>query len=239
MIKALIIDDEMLAREELISSLQHFKDISVIGEASNAIDGLKLIHQFKPDAIFLDIHMPQISGIELLTMLNQETLPFVIFITAYDQYAIQAFEDNAFDYLLKPIQEERLQKTIHKLMHRTSLVQNIQSIVPKVLGQIPCLGWNRILIIPIEEVELVYSDLSGVHVKTDTQSATSQLTLKQLEEKTELIRCHRQYLLNIKTMNEIRLLDNGLAEIITRSGNTIPVSRRYLKHIKEVIGLSN
>ncbi len=238
MIKALVIDDEMLAREELISQLEEYDDIQVVGEAGNAIEGLKQINQLKPDVVFLDIHMPQISGMELLSMLDPDSMPFVIFVTAYDQYAIKAFEDNAFDYLLKPIQEDRLKKTIDKLIRRTSLSQNTSMIVPKCLEQIPCVGRNRILVIPVAKIECAYSDMAGVHVKTDTQTATSQLTLKQLEEKTPLIRCHRQYLINSKAINEIKLLDNGLAEIITVSDHSVPVSRRYLKLIKEAIGIS-
>lgn len=238
MLKALIIDDEMLAREELISLLDDYEALEVIGEASNAIEGLQKINQLKPDVVFLDIHMPQVSGMELLSMLDPESMPFVIFVTAYDQYAIKAFEDNAFDYLLKPIQEKRLQKTIDKLTRHTSLTQDTSAIVPKSLEQIPCIGLNRILVIPVAKIECAYSDISGVHIKTDTQTATSQLTLKQLEEKTTLLRCHRQYLINSKAINEIKLLDNGLAEIISISGHAVPVSRRYLKCIKEAIGIS-
>lgn len=238
MIKALVIDDEMLAREELISQLEDYHEIQVIGEASNAIEGLQQINQLKPDVVFLDIHMPQISGMELLSMLDPASMPFVIFVTAYDQYAIKAFEDNAFDYLLKPIQEDRLKKTIDKLIRRTSISQNTSMLVPKCLEQIPCIGLNRILVIPVSKIEYAYSDMAGVHVKTDTQTATSQLTLKQLEEKTPLIRCHRQYLINGKAISEIKLLDNGLAEIITISAHSVPVSRRYLKLIKEAIGIS-
>ncbi|MCE0493224.1 two-component system response regulator BtsR [Vibrio salinus] len=239
MIKTLVIDDEMLAREELISQLEDYEEIQVIGEANNAIEGLKMINQLKPDVVFLDIHMPQISGMELLSMLDPDTMPFVIFVTAYDQYAIKAFEDNAFDYLLKPIQEDRLNKTINKLLRRTSMIQNTSTIVPKCLEQIPCVGLNRILVIPVKQIEYAFSDISGVHVKTNKQTATSQLTLKQLEEKTPLMRCHRQYLINTSSINEIRLLDNGLAEIITISNHTVPVSRRYLKQLKEAIGISS
>lgn len=100
MLSALLIDDERFAREELAELLAESGQIEVIGQASNAIEGLKKINQLKPDVVFLDIQMPQISGIELLSMLDPETMPEVVFVTAYDQYALQAFEDNAFDYLL-------------------------------------------------------------------------------------------------------------------------------------------
>ncbi|HGP6601452.1 TPA: LytTR family transcriptional regulator DNA-binding domain-containing protein, partial [Vibrio cholerae O1] len=104
------------------------------------------------------------------------------------------------------------------------------------LDQIPCTGLNRIVLLPINEVEFAYSDISGVNVQTAQQKATSQLTLKVLEEKTALVRCHRQYLVNLKAIREIKLLENGLAEMITHAGHKVPVSRRYLKELKEMLG---
>lgn len=246
-IRTLIIDDEMLAREELKDLLVPYTEFECIAEANNAIEGLKKINQLKPDVIFLDIHMPQISGIDLLGMLDPETMPFVVFATAYDQYAIQAFEDNAFDYLLKPIDPSRFEKTLCRLRkhHRQNIqrhddhkkVQDLSSITPEYLEQIPCIGLNRIVIIPIADTECIFTDISGVHVRTAQQTATSQLTLKVLEQKTPLLRCHRQYLVNLKAIKEIKLLENGIAEIVTTSDQLIPVSRRYLKTLKEHLGL--
>ncbi|RJX70428.1 two-component system response regulator YehT [Vibrio sinensis] len=237
MLSALVIDDELLAREELIELLKESGGITVLDEASNAIEGLKKINRLKPDVVFLDIQMPQITGIELLGMLDPETMPKVVFVTAYDQFAIQAFEDNAFDYLLKPVDIHRLQKTIQRLIKsEVHQEQAIAMIAPTALDQVPCVGLNRIMIVPTQDIEAAYSDISGVHIQTREQTATSQLTLKVLEEKTPLVRCHRQCLVNIKTIKEIRLLENGLAEIITSSGYTIPVSRRYLKSLKERLG---
>lgn len=234
---AIVIDDELFAREELIELLSDFEQIEVIEQASNAIEGLKKINQHKPDVVFLDIQMPQITGIELLSMLDPDTMPNVVFVTAYDQYAIQAFEDNAFDYLLKPVDPCRLAKTVKRLNKRdTTQTESLDPIAPPTLDQIPCSGHNRIVIIATKDVEFAYSDLSGVHVQTATQKATSQLTLKVIEDKTSLIRCHRQFLVNVKAIKEIKLLENGLAEIITQSGHPIPVSRRYLKALKETLG---
>ncbi|RAS66638.1 LytTR family two component transcriptional regulator [Vibrio diazotrophicus] len=236
MLSALVIDDELFAREELMELLEESGEINVIGQANNAIEGLKKINQLKPDVVFLDIQMPQITGIEMLSMLDPETMPKVVFVTAYDQYALQAFEDNAFDYLLKPIEIARLNKTIQRLQRSTTQKQDFSSIAPAMLDQVPCIGLNRIMIIPTTEVEYAFTDISGVHVQTHNQRATSQLTLKVLEEKTQLLRCHRQYLINLKAIKEIKLLENGLAEIITRSEHKIPVSRRYLKELKEKLG---
>ncbi len=236
MLSALVIDDELFAREELTELLEESGEINVIGQANNAIEGLKKINQLKPDVVFLDIQMPQITGIEMLGMLDPETMPKVVFVTAYDQYALQAFEDNAFDYLLKPIDINRLNKTIQRLQRTTQQQHNYSPITPTALDQVPCIGLNRIVIIPTAEVEFAFTDISGVHIQTHEQRATSQLTLKVLEEKTQLLRCHRQYLINIKAIKEIKLLENGLAEIITHSEHKVPVSRRYLKELKEKLG---
>lgn len=237
MLRALVIDDELFAREELTDLLQETGHIQVIDQASNAIEGLKKINQLKPEVVFLDIQMPQITGIELLAMLDPETMPKVVFVTAYDEFAVQAFEDNAFDYLLKPVDIARLEKTVNRLLKSQQVSrEQLAAITPPCLDQVPCIGLNRIMIIPTKDVEFAYSDISGVHVQTHEQKATSQLTLKVLEEKTPLVRCHRQFLVNIKAIKEIKLLENGLAEIITVSNHPLPVSRRYLKALKEMLG---
>ncbi|WP_038173943.1 MULTISPECIES: two-component system response regulator BtsR [Vibrio] len=237
MLSALVIDDELFAREELTELLEETGHIEVLDQASNAVEGLKKINLLRPDVVFLDIQMPQITGIELLAMLDPETMPKVVFVTAYDEFAVQAFEDNAFDYLLKPVDTCRLEKTVKRLLKsQQTNRQHFAAIAPQSLDQVPCIGLNRIVIIPTQDVEFAYSDISGVHVQTHEQKATSQLTLKVLEEKTPLVRCHRQFLVNIKAIKEIKLLDNGLAEIITVSSHPLPVSRRYLKTLKEMLG---
>lgn len=242
MLTALVIDDEQFAREELAELLSETGQVEVVGDASNAILGLKKINEIKPDVVFLDIQMPQVTGIELLGMLDPDTMPYVVFVTAYDQYAIQAFEDNAFDYLLKPVDPNRLIKTVkrlHKAISQSTLTQQLSAITPDKLDQIPCIGHNRIVIMATDTVECAYSDISGVHVRSLSQTASTQLTLKTLEEKTPLVRCHRQYLVSIKAISEIKLLENGLAEIITKTGFEIPVSRRYLKVLKDLLGISH
>lgn len=240
-LRALVIDDEPLAREELVELLQQTGRIEVVDQAGNAIHGLQKINALKPDVVFLDIEMPQVTGIELLSMLDPDTMPAVVFVTAYDQYALQAFEDNAFDYLLKPVDPTRLDKTVCRLVKKFSKPvvqqQDFSAITPE-LEHLPCTGHNRIMLVPIADIEVAFSDLSGVSIQTSERTATSQLTLKVIEEKTHLIRCHRQYLVNPKSIREIKLLDQGLAEIVTQSGHHAPVSRRYLKVLKEKLGFS-
>jgi two-component system LytT family response regulator len=231
--KALIIDDEILAREELIDMLEAASELDIVGQAGNAIEGLQLIHKLKPDVVFLDIEMPKVTGLEMVSMLDPHNMPHIIFVTAFDQYAIQAFEEQALDYLLKPVEPCRLNKALAKLDKQ----QDITKLAIPSLGHIPCVGHQRIMLIPMRDIEYVESDHIGIHVQTAEQRATSQLSLKQLEEKTDLFRCHRQFLVNLPAIAELRFIDNGLAELVTHSQQRIPVSRRFLKPVKEALGI--
>jgi len=240
MLKAIIIDDELYAREELNNLLLESAEVDVIAQCNNAIEGLKAINSLKPDVVFLDIHMPQISGLDLLAMLDPENMPLVVFVTAYDEYAVKAFEDNAFDYLLKPIETHRLHKTLNRLKNHIEKQQQPLSYLPitaNYLELIPCSGFNRIILLEPEKIEIAMSDHIGVHLLAGEEKFTASLSLKILEEKTELIRCHRQFLVNPLCIREIKLLENGAAKIITRSDLHAPVSRRHLKLIKDRFGL--
>lgn len=233
MIRTLIVDDELYAREELMQHLAAEPDIELLGAATNAIGALALIQRLKPDVVFLDIQMPKLSGMELVAMLDP--LPRIVFVTAFDEYAIQAFEENAFDYLLKPVEPARLAKTLARLRQDLS-PQPLTALAPAI-RHIPGYLHNRVRLLPIEQVEYAFSDLGGVHVASQGELFHTQLTLKSLEEKTPLLRCHRQYLVAPAAIFEIRLLENQLAEIVTPSGARVPVSRRYLKELKEMLGL--
>lgn len=237
MISALLVDDEPLAREALADLLSSDPEISIIGQASNAIEALQMINGLHPDVVFLDIQMPRVSGLELVSMLNMDDAPYIVFVTAYDEYAIRAFEDNAFDYLLKPVEPSRLQKTLARLKKHYQQPPSLNPVASADLQLIPCYLQNRIRLIKIDDVEFAFSDLSGVHVMSEEGTSHTQLTLKTLESKTPLLHCHRQYLININAIREIQLLENGLAEIITQHGHKVPVSRRYLKMLKDRFGL--
>ncbi|MGY3868588.1 two-component system response regulator BtsR [Aeromonas crassostreae] len=234
MIRTLIVDDEPYARDELALLLGQDPAIEILGQAANALEALTLINALKPDVVFLDIQMPKLSGMELVAMLDP--LPRIVFVTAFDEYAIQAFEENAFDYLLKPVEPARLAKTLARLkqdMHP----QPVAALAPTI-RHIPGYLHNRVRLLPIDQVEYAFSDLGGVHVACQGELLHTQLTLKALEEKSPLLRCHRQYLIHPAAIFEIALLDNQLAEIVTPSGARVPVSRRYLKELKEQFGLN-
>ena len=149
MIRTLIVDDEPYAREELAELLGSDPDIEILGSAANAIEALGLIQRFKPDVVFLDIQMPKLSGMELVAMLDP--LPRIVFVTAFDEYAIQAFEENAFDYLLKPVEPARLAKTLSRLRQDLS-PQPVAALAP-VIRHIPGYLHNRVRLLPIEQVE--------------------------------------------------------------------------------------
>lgn len=236
MLRALIVDDEKHAREELELLLEQSASFEIVGSCSNALEALRLINREKPEVLFLDIDMPVLGGFELLSMLEEQNLPRVVFVTAYDKYAVKAFEEQALDYLLKPVDPARLQLTIEKLQQaeRSGLPPNYPLAE---LKRIPCCGANRVKLVDPASVEYVRSDLGGVYLVTAEGEFFTDLTLKTLAERTELMRCHKQYLINPALIDEIQLLDGGLAEIHTRSGRQLPVSRRYMKQLKETFEL--
>lgn len=239
MLRVLIVDDEPLAREMLRSLLQEERDIEVVGECGNAIEGISAVHKLRPDVLFLDIQMPRISGLEMVGMLDPGNRPYVVFLTAFDEYAVQAFEEHAFDYLLKPIETQRLSKTLNRLRQDRG-VQDVSLLAEnqQPLKFIPCTGHSRIWLLQMAEVAFVSSRMSGVYVTShEGKEGFTELTLRTLESRTPLVRCHRQYLVNMAFLKEIRLEDNGQAELLLRDGLTVPVSRRYLKNLKEALGL--
>ncbi|MBK4716554.1 MULTISPECIES: two-component system response regulator BtsR [Tenebrionibacter/Tenebrionicola group] len=239
MLRVLIVDDEPLARENLRVLLQEERDIEVVGECANAIEAIGVVNKHQPDVLFLDIQMPRISGLEMVGMIDDARRPHIVFLTAFDEYAVKAFEEQAFDYLLKPIEARRLEKTLSRLRQQRQ-PQDISPLVEnqRMLTFIPCTGHSRIYLLKMDDVAFVSSRMSGVYVTGhDGKEGFTELTLRTLENRTPLLRCHRQYLVNMGCLKEIRLEDNGQAELILRDGLSVPVSRRYLKNVKEALGL--
>lgn len=236
MMRALIVDDELHPREELQALLEETGEFVVVGSCGNAPEALREIRRLEPNVLFLDIQMPVVSGFELLSMIDEEIMPLVVFVTAYDDFAVKAFEENAFDYLLKPVQKERLAKTARKL--KKNLVEGNRPVYagPEI-HNIPCVMTNRIKLIGTSEVDYVRSDMTGVYVVGPKGEFFTELTLRVLENKTKLVRCHKQFLINLDRIDEILLHDNLLAEIKTKSGSSVPVSRRFLKKLKEMLGI--
>ncbi len=234
MMRALIVDDEIHSREELESMLRETGEFDISGKCANAVEAIRAINRERPDVLFLDIQMPAISGFELLSMIDEKVMPVVVFVTAYDEYALKAFEENALDYLLKPVEKERLAKTVEKLKRRLVRDDRPPFSGPEI-QKIPCTHASNIKLVPTVEVEYVRSGESGVYVVCRGGEFYTDLTLQILESKTRLVRCHKQFLVNIDWVDEIILRENMLADIRTRSGLMVPVSRRYLKILRDAL----
>jgi two-component system, LytTR family, response regulator len=236
MIRALIVDDEVHARDEMEALLRETGEFSIVGKCADALEAIRAVRLERPDVLFLDIQMPVLGGFELLSMIEEEIMPNVVFVTAYDEYALKAFEANSIDYLLKPVEKARLAKTIPRLKKMLREGDRPVHMRPE-LKRIPCVSSNRIRLIDISDIEYVKSDISGIHVVCAKGTYYTELTLKVLEGRANFVRCHRQFVVNIDQVDEIVLGENLLALIVTKSGKNVPVSRRYLKRLKEIIGI--
>jgi two-component system LytT family response regulator len=235
MIRALIVDDEPHAREELESLLAETGAVEVVGRCANAVEAVHAIRDARPDVVFLDIQMPAISGFELLAMIDDDELPEIVFVTAHDEHALRAFEERAVDYLLKPVARERLAKAVERL--RRPHAPDAASLPRAPLRRIPCLAGKAIKLVDLAEVELVRSSEAGVYVVTARGELFTELTLRVLEERGGFVRCHKQWLVHVDHVDEIRPLEDGAASIRTRSGKEAPVSRRFLAKVRERLGI--
>lgn len=215
-ITCIIIDDEELARLRLIRLLSPFTFIEIIGQASNGLEGLKLIEQHQPDLIFLDIEMPVMNGFEMLSKIKKQ--PKVIFTTAYDQYAIKAFEENSLDYLLKPIEKERLEKSLQKLQAtykpmELPLQKLLEQLQPKKdIKTLTVKIGDKILLIPLNTIIAIEAEDKYVFLHTeDGNKHLTEFTLTHLEEKIpdQFCRIHRSVIINTDFIKEIRRSFNG------------------------------
>jgi two-component system, LytTR family, response regulator len=234
MMRALVIDDEFHAREEMATLLTATGVFEAIETCANAFEGLKAINKVRPDVVFLDIQMPQVDGFEMLNMVNQDIMPHVVFVTAFEEYSLKAFEEKTLDYLLKPVSNARLRKTLDKLQ-QTLANSEPTAFRAEEITRIPLLVNRRIKFLNMKEVEFVSAGERGHYIATADSEFYTDIALKTLEERSCLIRCHKQFLVNMDNVKEIALLDNGLGRITTRSGAAVQVSRRYLKKIKGML----
>jgi two-component system LytT family response regulator len=235
MMRALIVDDELYAREELASLLGETGAFTLVGLCADAVSALQAIRTGRPDVVFLDIQMPAISGFQLLSMIDDVDLPRVVFVTAHDEYALRAFEENAVDYLLKPVSRERLVKTVERLRHGP-VDPGVPAQLRMAILRIPCLVGRAIKLVDAADIEYAHSSEAGVYVVSSKGEFFTELTLRVLEDRAGLVRCHKQYLVRIERIEEVRL-GEGAATLRTRSGQDVPVSRRLLPAIRERLGV--
>ncbi|MHB1687497.1 MAG: two-component system response regulator BtsR [Ignavibacteriaceae bacterium] len=235
-LQAIIIEDEYNARGEMEYLLEKTGEVEVIQKCANALEGIKAINKMHPDVIFLDIQLPIINGFEMLSMIEESIMPRVVFVTAFDEFAIKAFENDAIDYLLKPVDSVRLKKTIEKLNNSIQNNSPQKFNIPQ-LKRIPSIGNNKVKLVDIDTIEYVHSNETGVFFFCGERKCFTNLTLKVLESKTKLLRCHKQFLINPDKIDEILFEDNSSGKIKTTSQHLIPVSRHYLSELKEGLGI--
>lgn len=247
-VKALIIDDEKPARNLIRSYLKPYKDIELLAECENGFEGLKAIQENNPDLIFLDIQMPKITGFEMLELLDD--LPVVIFSTAYDQYAIRAFELNAVDYLLKPYGQERFGQAVSRALDRIRASDNSAEPVKEIIeahqneagpvDRIVVKTGSKIKVIPVEQVQYLeaYDDYVNIYTTEGRfiKNQTMSFYEKHLNSR-EFARVHRSYIVRLDQIVQIEPYEKESKVLLLRSGEKIKVSRSGLKVLKEKLGL--
>ncbi len=247
MIKAILIDDEPLARSILAEYLQSYTDISIVQECSDGFEGVKAITQHQPDLIFLDVQMPKINGFEMLELLD--TPPAVIFTTAFDEYAMKAFEAHAVDYLLKPFSKERFDKAMKKWKEhyeKPDGKEAIQSLIesasqqPDQYNRVVVKTGSKIRIIPMHEIQYLEADDDYVKIHTADGSHLKKKTMSYFEEvldKVQFVRVHRSYIIQIQQVTRIEPYEKEGHLAILKSGARIPISKTGYPKLKSILGI--
>jgi DNA-binding LytR/AlgR family response regulator len=244
-LRALIVDDEAPARSELRYMLEKMDGIDVVGESANAKEALKLIKALKHDVIFLDIQMPGLTGLDVAEALRKlPSPPALVFVTAYDEHAVKAFELEATDYLLKPFDEKRLRQTLNKLAKLKGKRRHLETSgeSPVFLDKVPVEKAGKTLLLDLEDI--VYADIryGYAHVHTFDDIYLTNFTLGELEErlkKKQFFRTHRTYLVNLNKAKEIVPLFKGncLLRVADNKTTEIPVSRRQARKLRAMLGM--
>ena len=244
-IKTIIIDDEQLAIDIIRNYLQRHDDVDVIAECQNGFDGLKAINELKPDLIFLDIMMPKLSGFEMLELLDHH--PVIIFSTAYDQYALEAFEQNAIDYLLKPYAQDRLDLSLDKARRKLTESDTSPEILNLIryhqetgdLHRVVVRNGSKINIIAVDKIRYIEAMDDYVCIHTQNGKFLKQQTMKYFQEhlsSKEFLRVHRSYILSLSELSKLEPYGKDTHVAILKGEGQIPVSRSGFARLKEVLG---
>lgn len=244
--KTVIIDDERLAREELKSILSEFTEIEIIAEAQNGDEGIEIIKEMKPDLIFLDVNMPGMTGFEMLKKL--EDIPHVIFITAYDEYALKAFEVKALDYILKPVDPDRLSDSISKLKAKDDLEfestaatkSNRKERSLTVKDKVFIKDGEKCYFVTLADVRMLESDGNYVKVYFGKSRPLILRSLNSFEERLDpeyFFRANRKFIINLDWVESIENWFNGGLQVELKGGEKVDISRRQAIRFKEMLSL--
>ena len=246
MIKAIIIDDEPLARAIVKEYIKPYQQVSVVQECGDGFEGVKAIAQHQPELIFLDIQMPKINGFEMLELLDH--IPAVIFTTAFDEYALKAFEVNAVDYLLKPFSKDRFDKVMTKWLkdYQPNDKTNIQTLLEatgeptQYINRVVVKTGNNIRIIPIQDVH--YLEAADDYVKIYLQEASflKKKTMNYFENvlnPVQFVRVHRSYIVQVQQVTRIEPYEKDNHIVVLRSGVRVPISKTGYPKLRSILGL--
>ncbi len=248
-IRIVIADDERPARMFLKAILNDFEEVEIVGEAENGAEAIEIIKETKPDLALLDLQMPEVTGLDVVRLLGQSQLPLVAFVTAYDEYAVQAFELNAVDYLLKPVEKGRLQATIERAQERLEQTESrraeaeklknvVQTYQPNTyLERIPVKQREEIVLVPVREIVSIVADGELLHLTTiNNKRYTINFRLKDLEARlkpTRFVRLSRGALANLEMILRISPMPGGTFLVFLKNGQQISSSRLQSKILRE------
>jgi len=250
-IKALIVDDEVLARERIRELIQEDSEVELLGECSNGQDAVRVIRETAPDLLFLDVQMPRMDGFAVLRGLAQERLPRVIFVTAYDRYALRAFEVYALDYLLKPFDKERFCKALHHAKieierdRHSDRHQGLLGLLDELrkgssyLQRLVVKSDGRVYFLKAEEIDWVEAQGNYVQLHSGRESHLIRETLSSLESQLnprQFLRIHRSTIVNMDRIKELQPWFRGEFHVLLRDGTQLLLSRKYREKLSEVIG---
>lgn len=239
--KVLLIDDEAAGRKMISQYLAEYKEFVVIGEANNGVDAVKLINEFKPDLIFLDIQMPGMTGFDVLTHIDE--IPQVIFSTAYDKYALEAFEVHAVDYLLKPYTRERFRKAIERIRNSEgtaglkplaeSLLMDKPSYPERILVQLA----KKLITISVHDIIRIEADGDYSSLITENGKYLSNYGISKLSERLDnevFIRVHRSSVINLNYIKEVNKYVSSY-DVVMQNNDLVRVSRGYMDNLKKLM----
>lgn len=244
MYKVILIDDELLARQLVRSMLAAHKELEIVAECSDGFEGFKAIQQHKPDLIFLDIQMPRLNGFELLELLDER--PSVIFITAFDEYALKAFEAHAIDYLLKPVVKERFEKALAKWLQQVQVAKP-DNVTPLLENNIYDGYQHRVVvkdnglirIIPAQDIHYIEADDDYVRIVTQAGTYLKKSTLAHIEQSLDpqqFVRVHRSYLVPVNQLLRIEPYEKESHIALLQCGAKVTVSKTGMAKLKALLG---
>lgn len=248
MLKALIVDDEPLARDELTYILHRTKRVEVIGEAESMEETFRHVRQSMPDVVFLDIQLVEENGLDLARqLLELDRRPEIVFATAYDEYALKAFELDAIDYILKPYDEDRIKQTVDKIakLHearhgRHDLAASRSAAASERTGKLAVTVEERIILLNLNKILYIASEEGKTLLVTEAQTYKVNEPLVLFEHKlhgSPIVRVHRAYLVNVDAIVEIQPWFHSTYTLMMKNGTKVPVGRTYMKELKQLLGL--